>query len=239
MKRNYSSARWHWRSRRQPSAPRHMRLPRRKGKRARRSSLPLRCSVRARRAAKSKRCSAASKVGLLFGLRRRHLRLGDEEGGHLLSEEERAHGGRRRGQGDVQGARHDRFLQRARKRRLFGRGEFVRSLSSRQDHLRRRPRRTLHGAGGDRRGHFKPREKFVLPQHGGGRRLSAGAFTAVSDGQINLEPNQTAYNAARDALNGWDPSYGSLYYYNPAIATSSWIFSRPTVTVIGNHVFAK
>ena len=46
-------------------------------------------------------------------------------------------------------------------------------------------------------------------------------------------------NAARDALNGWDPSYGSLYYYNPAIATSSWIFSRPTVTVIGNHVFAK
>lgn len=66
-----------------------------------------------------------------------------------------------------------------------------------------------------------------------------GAFTAVSDGQINLEPNQTAYNAARDALNGWDPSYGSLYYYNPAIATSSWIFSRPTVTVIGNHVFAK
>ena len=66
-----------------------------------------------------------------------------------------------------------------------------------------------------------------------------GAFTAVSDGQINLEPNQTAYNAARDALGGWDPSYGSLYYYNPAIATSSWIFSRPTVTVIGNHVFAK
>ena len=132
------------------------------------------------------------KVGLLFGLRRRHLRLGHEEGGHLLSEEERAHGGRRRGQGDVQGARHDRFLQRARKRRLFGRGEFVRSLSSRQDHLRRRPRRTLHGAGGDRRGHSEPREKFVLPQHGGGRRLSAGGvhgglgradqFGAQSDG---------------------------------------------------------
>ena len=132
------------------------------------------------------------KVGLLFGLRRRHLRLGDEEGGHLLSEEERAHGGRRRGQGDVQGARHDRFLQRARKRRVVGRGELVRSLSSRQDHLRRRPRRTLHGAGGDRRGHSEPREKFVLPQHGGGRRLSAGGvhgglgradqFGAQSDG---------------------------------------------------------
>ncbi len=65
-----------------------------------------------------------------------------------------------------------------------------------------------------------------------------GAFTAVTDGQINLEPNQTAYNAARDAMNGWDPSYGSLYYYNPAVATSSWIFGRKTVTVIGKHVFA-
>ncbi len=66
----------------------------------------------------------------------------------------------------------------------------------------------------------------------------SGAFTAVTDGQINLEPNQTAYNAARDAMNGWDPTYGCLYYYNPAVATSSWIFGRKTVTVIGKHVFA-
>ena len=65
-----------------------------------------------------------------------------------------------------------------------------------------------------------------------------GAFTAVDDGQINLTPNQSALNAAQDALNGWDPSYGSLYYYNPATATSSWIFSRKTVTTIGKHVFA-
>ncbi len=64
------------------------------------------------------------------------------------------------------------------------------------------------------------------------------AFTAVSDGQINLEPNQTAMNAASDALNGWDPTYGCIYYYNPAVATSSWIFSRQTVTTIGKHVFA-
>ena len=64
------------------------------------------------------------------------------------------------------------------------------------------------------------------------------AFTAVSDGQINLEPNQTALNAASDAMNGWDPTYGCLYYYNPAVATSSWIFGRETVTVIGKHVFA-
>lgn len=64
------------------------------------------------------------------------------------------------------------------------------------------------------------------------------AFTAVSDGQINLTPNDTAMKAARDAINGWDPSGGAIYYYNPAVATSSWIFSRPTITVIGKHVFA-
>ncbi len=64
------------------------------------------------------------------------------------------------------------------------------------------------------------------------------AFTAVSDGQINLEPDKTAMNAASDAMNGWDPTYGCLYYYNPAVATSSWIFNRQTVTTIGKHVFA-
>lgn len=64
------------------------------------------------------------------------------------------------------------------------------------------------------------------------------AFTCVSDGQINLSPNNTAMSAAKDAMNGWDPSYGSLYYYNPAIATSKWIFSRKTVVTIGKHVFA-
>lgn len=64
------------------------------------------------------------------------------------------------------------------------------------------------------------------------------AFTALHDGQFSLEPNSTAYQAAQDALNGWDPSYGSIYYYNPRTATSSWIFSRTTVVTIGNHVFA-
>lgn len=64
------------------------------------------------------------------------------------------------------------------------------------------------------------------------------AFTAVEDGQINLTPNATAKKAAEDAMNGWDPSYGALYYYNPATATSQWIFSRKTLTTIGNHVFA-
>ena len=64
------------------------------------------------------------------------------------------------------------------------------------------------------------------------------AFTAVHDGQINLEPNETAYSAARDAMNGWDPTYGCLYYYNASTATSKWIFSRTTVVTIGKHVFA-
>ena len=53
--------------------------------------------------------------------------------------------------------------------------------------------------------------------------LSKGAFDVVTDGQINLPPNDTAYKAARDALNGWDPSYGCIYYFNPATATSKWI----------------
>jgi len=64
------------------------------------------------------------------------------------------------------------------------------------------------------------------------------AFTAVDDGQINLTPNATARKAAQDAMNGWDPTYGALYYYNPSTATSSWIFSRKTTVTIGNHVFA-
>ncbi len=66
-----------------------------------------------------------------------------------------------------------------------------------------------------------------------------GAFTCVSDGQINLTPNQTAYNAARDALNGWDPTNGCLYYYNPATATSKWIWSLKVQLTIGRHSFAR
>ncbi len=66
-----------------------------------------------------------------------------------------------------------------------------------------------------------------------------GAFDAVTDGQINLTPNDTAYKAARDALNGWDPTYGCIYYFNPATATSKWIWSRPLVVKIGRHNFCK
>ncbi|MBS5785140.1 MAG: spore cortex-lytic enzyme [Clostridia bacterium] len=67
----------------------------------------------------------------------------------------------------------------------------------------------------------------------------SGAFDAVRDGQINLTPNSTAKKAAQDALNGWDPSYGAIYYFNPATATNKWIWSRPMTVTIGNHRFCK
>jgi len=67
----------------------------------------------------------------------------------------------------------------------------------------------------------------------------SGAFDVVKDGQINLTPNSTAIKAAQDALNGWDPSYGAIYYFNPATATNKWIWSRPHTVTIGNHRFCK
>ena len=67
----------------------------------------------------------------------------------------------------------------------------------------------------------------------------SGAFDAVSDGQINLEPDATAKKAAQDALNGWDPTYGAIYYFNPNTATNDWIWSRPMTVTIGKHRFCK
>ena len=66
-----------------------------------------------------------------------------------------------------------------------------------------------------------------------------GAFDVVSDGQINLTPNETAKKAAQDALNGWDPSNGAIYYFNPSTATNKWIWSRPMTVTIGKHRFCK
>ncbi len=63
------------------------------------------------------------------------------------------------------------------------------------------------------------------------------AFTCVSDGQINLGTNDECTRAAQDALNGWDPSGGALYYFNPATATSKWIWSRKQIVTIGKHIF--
>ncbi len=66
-----------------------------------------------------------------------------------------------------------------------------------------------------------------------------GAFTAVDDGQINMAPTDSCMKAARDALNGWDPSGGAIYYYNPVTATNQWIRTRPIIKKIGKHVFCK
>ena len=66
-----------------------------------------------------------------------------------------------------------------------------------------------------------------------------GAFDVVADGQINLTPNDTAKKAAQDALNGWDPSNGAIYYFNPSTATNKWIWSRPMTVTIGKHRFCK
>ncbi|PYI50445.1 spore cortex-lytic enzyme [Paenibacillus flagellatus] len=66
-----------------------------------------------------------------------------------------------------------------------------------------------------------------------------GAFTAVADGQIWLTPNEVARKAVQDALNGYDPTGGCIYYFNPETATSKWIWSRPQVKQIGKHIFCK
>ena len=67
----------------------------------------------------------------------------------------------------------------------------------------------------------------------------SGAYTCVSDGQINLEGTSQSKKAAQDAINGWDPTSGCIYYFNPSTATSSWIWSRPQVLTIGKHIFCK
>lgn len=67
----------------------------------------------------------------------------------------------------------------------------------------------------------------------------SGAYTCVSDGQINLAGTEQSKKAAQDAINGWDPTSGCIYYFNPNTATSSWIWSRPQVLTIGKHIFCK
>lgn len=67
----------------------------------------------------------------------------------------------------------------------------------------------------------------------------SGAFTCITDGQFNQPVAESAYRAARDALNGVDPSGGAIYYFNPSTATSSWIWSRPLITVVGKHRFCS
>ena len=66
-----------------------------------------------------------------------------------------------------------------------------------------------------------------------------GAFSCLDDGQFDEPVSESAYRAAQDAMNGWDPSYGAIYYFNPVTATSKWIWSRPLIVTIGNHRFCS
>ena len=68
--------------------------------------------------------------------------------------------------------------------------------------------------------------------------FQSGAFAAVWDGQFDMEPADSCYRAARDAMNGWDPTGGCVFYYNPRTATSEWILTRPVQLTIGQHAFA-
>lgn len=82
-------------------------------------------------------------------------------------------------------------------------------------------------------------ESSSFPDTVSGVVYQAGAFSAVNDSNWSVQPSATAKKAAQDAVNGWDPTGGSLYYYNPAKTSNKWIRTRPVVTVIGNHVFCK
>lgn len=66
-----------------------------------------------------------------------------------------------------------------------------------------------------------------------------GAFSCLDDGQFDEPVAESAYRAAQDAVNGWDPSYGAIYYFNPSTATSKWIWSRPLIVNIGKHRFCS
>lgn len=82
-------------------------------------------------------------------------------------------------------------------------------------------------------------ESSSFPDTISGVVYQAGAFSAVTDSNWSVSPSATSKKAARDAINGWDPSYGCLYYYNPAKTSNKWIRTRPVVTTIGSHVFCK
>ncbi len=82
-------------------------------------------------------------------------------------------------------------------------------------------------------------ESASFPDTISGVVYQSGAFSAVTDSNWSVTPTATSRKAAQDAINGWDPTYGSLYYYNPAKTSNKWMHSRPVVTTIGAHVFCK
>ncbi len=82
-------------------------------------------------------------------------------------------------------------------------------------------------------------ESSSFPNSIAGVIYQSGAFSVVADGQINLSPDETAIKAAKDAMNGWDPTNGCLYYYNPQKTSNKWMLSRPVALTIGEHVFCQ
>lgn len=82
-------------------------------------------------------------------------------------------------------------------------------------------------------------ESSSFPDTVAGVVYQSGAFSAVTDSNWSVSPDSTSKKAAQDAINGWDPSGGALYYYNPAKTSNKWIRSRPVITTIGSHVFCK
>jgi N-acetylmuramoyl-L-alanine amidase len=82
-------------------------------------------------------------------------------------------------------------------------------------------------------------EHSSFPDSISGVVYQSGAFSCVTDSNWKVEPTDTAKKAARDAINGWDPSGGAIYYYNPAKTSNQWIRSRPVIVTIGSHVFCK
>ena len=80
-------------------------------------------------------------------------------------------------------------------------------------------------------------EHPAFPNTLSGVIYQSGAFTCITDGQFDKPVADSAYKAAQDAINGWDPTGGAIYYFNPATATSSWIWSRPLIVTIGKHRF--
>ncbi len=82
-------------------------------------------------------------------------------------------------------------------------------------------------------------EHSSFPDSIAGVVYQSGAFTCVTDSNWSTEPNDSAKKAARDAINGWDPSGGAIYYYNPAKTSNRWIRTRPVILTIGRHVFCR
>ncbi len=100
------------------------------------------------------------------------------------------------------------------------------------------------GSGGSSSGELQLLARLIsehpsFPNSIAGVIYQPGAFSCLDDGQFNEPVSESAYRAARDALGGYDPSYGAIYYFNPATATSKWIWSRPLIVTIGSHRFCS